>query len=356
MISIEQWRAVIGRFVITRSKCKMCATKQSNTSNVIAVALCISIVIVLCGDVELNPGPGPMTRTTKQSTFASSKQLSLTSLGSVSSPPNNASSFHTSSNKEILEAIRQLTAKVEKMECKIENFQTKLERRLEEVLADNDQLKLKCEIIDQNVSECEKRIQSAEKQIQQNILWLDNLEGQSRRNNLIFHGVNETDNENWDETEKKITDIVSNKLGLREPVVFERVHRLNTQHKPRPIIAKFSNYKQRSAVFGLKKQLHGTDVFVTEDFTRRVREIRRNLLKESQEFKAEGKRVSLVFDHLNVDGTRYDWDPEKQTCVKRNGRSTRSATWRPAPSQHSSQHTGTQGSTRMTQSQHSQRD
>lgn len=72
------------------------------------------------------------------------------------------------------------------------------------------------------------------------------LESHSRRNNLIFGGINEMENETWDQCEASVKEILSKCMQL-DGVLFERVHRLGskTQGKTREIIAKFSTYKQR---------------------------------------------------------------------------------------------------------------
>ena len=70
---------------------------------------------------------------------------------------------------------------------------------------------------------------------------LDYLSDQSRRKNLIFTDVPEIARENFEQTEKKILDLISKHLKL-SPVI-ERVHRVNGKIdksvKPRNIIVKF---------------------------------------------------------------------------------------------------------------------
>ena len=157
------------------------------------------------------------------------------------------------------------------------------------------------------------------KQAEQNSVHSDRLEGQSRRKNLIFHGIPETNKETWEQSEDKIKQIINEKLKI-ESVSFERVHRLNTKNKPRPIIAKFSSFKQRSEVFQSRKNLQNTNIYINEDFTRRVRDIRRNLRPVMKTHKEAGRNVTMVYDHLIVDGTRHDWDPIAKTCFTFGGR------------------------------------
>ena len=54
---------------------------------------------------------------------------------------------------------------------------------------------------------------------------VDQLEGQSRRENLIFHGVPGDKNEDWKTSETKVRNIITNKLGLDgEDISMERAH------------------------------------------------------------------------------------------------------------------------------------
>ncbi|GFR57605.1 endonuclease-reverse transcriptase [Elysia marginata] len=60
---------------------------------------------------------------------------------------------------------------------------------------------------------------------------LDNMEGQSRRANLIFHGVKQNkDRETWDDCEALLKTTIKDRLGLDSDLIqFERVHRLRPE-------------------------------------------------------------------------------------------------------------------------------
>ena len=63
------------------------------------------------------------------------------------------------------------------------------------------------------------------------------LEDRSRQNSLLIPGVEETPNETWDICEKKVYDIVENKLRIITEIEFEHYHRTGkfkkNQFKPR---------------------------------------------------------------------------------------------------------------------------
>ena len=75
------------------------------------------------------------------------------------------------------------------------------------------------------------------------------LENQTRRENLVFHGISEDPDENWQDSENKIRTYVCDDLGIDESSIsIERAHRLKTKTFPRPIIAKFTMFKDRDRI------------------------------------------------------------------------------------------------------------
>ena len=78
---------------------------------------------------------------------------------------------------------------------------------------------------------------------------VDQMENQSRRENLIFHGISENENETWEQCESKIRNFLSDELSLEaDRLSIERAHRLNTRKFPRPAIVKFSHFKDKEKV------------------------------------------------------------------------------------------------------------
>lgn len=84
---------------------------------------------------------------------------------------------------------------------------------------------------------------------------------QSRRNNLIFKGVPETDREKWSDSEEKNRKLVTEKLKLdHKHLELKRAHRSGKPpaDKPRTIMVKFLRYKNRLDVLEKVKQLRVT--------------------------------------------------------------------------------------------------
>ena len=91
---------------------------------------------------------------------------------------------------------------------------------------------------------------------------LDDLENRSRRNNLCFDGIEEsTANETWEQTEAKVKEVIASKMQVESvsAIIIERAHRVGKRKpgnsKPRSVVAKFLNFKDRQVVLNSAKNL-----------------------------------------------------------------------------------------------------
>ncbi len=130
------------------------------------------------------------------------------------------------------------------------------------------------------------------------------------RDNLLFTGLPETQNEN---PERTVRDLIRDKLGINETVHFERVHRVGRQNnergnKPRPIVAKFASYKQREFVRSRANRLKGTRIGINEQFSREVNNKRRVLYPELKKARQQNKYARLQYDYLIVEDEKFKVD------------------------------------------------
>ena len=155
----------------------------------------------------------------------------------------------------------------------------------------------------------------------------DDLENRCRRNNLCFDGVREEANESWSTTENKIKEIISTKFNIQtDEFTIERAHRVGKQYtsdKPRPIVAKFNNYKVKESIMKNKKGLKGSNVYIREDFSQKVLARRKELLPKMYEERKNGNIAFLRYDKLVV----Y---PDRRLPPRDNP--TRSSQFSPSPS------------------------
>ena len=91
------------------------------------------------------------------------------------------------------------------------------------------------------------------------------LEGQPKRNNLVFHGLQEKRGETWDECEEAVRKVMEENLEFPDAwdesvLPIERAHRIGKfeKGKTRPIVVKFSNYKQKYRILMSKSKLNSS--------------------------------------------------------------------------------------------------
>lgn len=132
------------------------------------------------------------------------------------------------------------------------------------------------------------------------------LEDRSRRNNLRINGIEENENETWNDTESKVKDFLISKLGVTDNIEIERAHRVGEKNlggkikKNRTIVVKFLSYKDKSVILEkfVKAKLWNENLFVNEDFSARTMEIRRKLFTEAKELRSNGKYAKVIYNKL----------------------------------------------------------
>lgn len=124
----------------------------------------------------------------------------------------------------------------------------------------------------------------------------DELEQYQRRNNLRVFGIPEADGE---DTDKLLVDMFKERLGVDiSPDRLDRSHRVGEGKKRRsedgaerhrPIIVRFTSYRDRRIVFMAKRKLKATGITIREDLT----SARVDLLKKATEKFGRGKAWTL---------------------------------------------------------------
>ena len=304
MIDIVLWRCRVGTF-IPKQKCA-----KTHVSVLVlglgrncVVGVFLLSLLLLCGDVESNPGPPKQSR---------SKQPTLSINGSIRTPTTPSQSEQPD-NTTILNAIETLGTRfdtfvqtVEKVEIAVSDLTKTTQQaqvKIDKLLEDNTALQTENRELRTKMNDLETK--------------LDDLEGRSRRNNLIFHGLAKRSGqgrETWEDCENLVKKTLSDKLGLdTTEIKIDRAHRIKNANDTGPIIVRFEHYKDKENIFRERRKLKDTSVYINEDFTSRVRDIRKKLFTFVARFREEGKRANLSHDHLIVDGEKFLFDPTSNT-------------------------------------------
>ena len=124
------------------------------------------------------------------------------------------------------------------------------------------------------------------------------LEDRSRRENLVFFNFPEAAEETAEQCEQYIKDLISSLSILPDDEVLyiDRAHRLGRKtpestNKPRPIIAKFSYFKQKDEIIKNGYKFRNTAINVSEDYSGET-------LKEHKLLREHGRNAAQVFSNL----------------------------------------------------------
>ena len=219
---------------------------------------------------------------------------------------------------------------------KFESRFTRLEQRMESLLVERlDEISLKVTENEEKITACSIQLDDVVSEVKRLKLEredmlskLDDLENRSRRNNLVFHGVPESQSPQREICQEVVEELIHKFVGLSSSEApIERCHRTPTapgkfsnaqdrdrKQNPRPRIihVAFSSYvaKERvrkACIAKLKEStFKGHKIFVSEDFSKRVLQKRKNKLDHLKRLKEEGKRPFFLYpDRLayrNKDG------------------------------------------------------
>lgn len=171
--------------------------------------------------------------------------------------------------------------------------------------------------LEDRVAACQTQIASMSTLIQQLERQVDQLENHSRRSNLLVYGLPENENETSDTLAHVVNKEIIQDILEHEPVRIERIHRIGrpAPNKVRPVIFKLQDANDKISILKQGSKLKDSDFSIGEDFSRRVRDVRRKLWESSKPNRDKKEKVSLAFDKLFINSNVYTWDTEKDERI-----------------------------------------
>ena len=169
-------------------------------------------------------------------------------------------------------------------------------------------------VLEEKVAKAEKKVQKLQEQIIE--LWdyqvdperlehterkIVDLEDRSRRNSLCIDGISDKENETWDECKQEVQSLIKDKLGIAENILIERAQRIKKKGnsdnpgKPRTIVCRFLDYKDKTNILKNAKKLKGKNIFINEDFSHETMELRKELWEKVKKHRDEGKIAYLQY-------------------------------------------------------------
>ena len=165
----------------------------------------------------------------------------------------------------------------------------------------NEKIKSVEKKISKTSEECQNNISPSEvKEIKNKLI---ELEDRSRRNNIRIDGIPESEKESWQDCENKILDIFEHNLSLTN-IQIERAHRVKRKdtnengNRPRTIVAKLLDFRDKERIIKSAKNLKGTGIYVNEDYCSETTKLRKSLWEQVKILRDQGKFAYIEYNKI----------------------------------------------------------
>jgi chromosome segregation ATPase len=206
--------------------------------------------IQLSNDIESNPGPETETTTLAE------MNKKLDKLDRILDRLDDLDKKWQAVDRR----VASLEEEVESTKATMENMETKLN---------------KIDLVDGSLKNARDELEHAKQTIKSLQESMDEQEDRARRSNIIFDGVVGSPTEKWEEAERKVREVIREKLELEDDdIEFDRVHRIQNGPKTNnsvPIIAKFNKFKDKQTVMSKMEKLKKTGIYMHDDYCKNTR-------------------------------------------------------------------------------------
>jgi outer membrane murein-binding lipoprotein Lpp len=251
-------------------------------------------LLLRAGDIEVNPGPDKQV-----GDKAAGGPLRQTRLTSAKNSETGGAGAAALTLNDVMAKLMGMDGKLDTVSNEVRDIKSKfdaLEQEMGQLRQDCQELSDENDALRQTNKELTDRVDNLEKKV-------DDLEGRSRRNNVLFYGLDKEENETSADCEARVRELLTDKLELSRDVEFDRVHRVGSKPNS-PLIARCVFFKDKVEILKSKSKLQGTNIFIGEDFSMRVRTVRKKLAAIKKDMKTDGQKVTMVYDHLIVNGKK----------------------------------------------------
>lgn len=241
-----------------------------------------------------------------------STKRKLTSPGTEQSEKKNTRTEEKDMDAEYKEKIDRILIMLldnkkenETLNKKMDDLQSMLKEEKTVRIKEMGQLKKQVEELKMEVQVCRKEIKE--------------IQNKERKLNFVIKGIQEEKEESDDETVSKVKTFLQNKLGVQMEGVNKayRMGRYSQQRKyHRIIMVKCQNENFKKNVLQMKGKLKGSQIYIEEDYSKEVREVRRKLFEKAVLERKEGKIAYVKFNKLIIDGETYGWNVERNGVEK----------------------------------------
>ncbi|XP_068724060.1 ribonuclease Y-like [Montipora capricornis] len=201
--------------------------------------------------------------------------------------------------------LDEVRGKIRELESSLTYSQEEFNRLSEKAVKTSEQHEKAIATLTEHIAQLEQQLKE---EVENNI----KLEQYTRRENLRFNNIKESEGENC---KSVITNIIQNELGADVTQIrFHAVHRVGkrVEGKNRPIIARFVSREDRDTVWSKKGKMKSsssyTDAYITEDYARAIQLERRALIKAMMKARDEQgiQNATVRGRYLIINNERYD--------------------------------------------------
>ncbi|XP_063628208.1 uncharacterized protein LOC134799703 [Cydia splendana] len=165
-----------------------------------------------------------------------------------------------------------------------------MEERIKETI--NKNIDKKFELMESKTNQLEEKIDKQQKNI-------DYLENKLRKKNLIFFGVQESE-QNYDDLVQLILDVIKETMKIKcEGWEIENVNRIGKKSdRIRPIVTTFTTIGRKMEVLRSKRKLENSGIYIKEDYSPAVLQKRKELQDDVKREWEAGNKVMLIYDKM----------------------------------------------------------
>lgn len=171
----------------------------------------------------------------------------------------------------------------------------------------SNDLKILAENVNKEVKEVKQKVLILEAENNTLKERLQTIERTLRKNNVVFYGIEEIENETFEHLAYQIKNLLKEKLAVDPPIIeFTNIFRLGkASNKKRPILVKLLSYETKINILKNKTKLKGTGIFISEDLSKENREERNILVKNLKEARGKNKQASIRGNRIIIEGEAY---------------------------------------------------
>lgn len=191
--------------------------------------------------------------------------------------------------------LKEMMSKMDLNSQEIKQEITDMRRELKEEREIGTRIEGEVIVLKDKIFRLEKKIEFQEEK------W----ERRERERNIVVRGIEENEDENDEETKEKTIRAIEEKLKIKPKI--NKAYRVGKKRDGwiRPIKASFYELNEKWEITNMRKHLKGTNLYIDEDYSSRVRNTRRKLFQMARKLRDEGKRVQVRYDTIRIENIDY---------------------------------------------------